>query len=401
LTQREADPEFGLLIAPLEVGTFFEDHWERAPLHLARGDPLYYDEVLSLRGVDEILSGASPRSTYIRTVSNGTGVAYAAADHDAAGPDRLYAQFRDGATVVMEFLHERWKPLADLCAALSRQFSARVQANGYLTPPNAQGFATHYDTHDVLVVQLAGQKRWQMFGSPTRLPLIGQPYREDRDAPREEPRDILMSAGDLLYVPRGFVHKAVSMDATSLHLTLGVLSTTYAGVLLPALESLIERDARFRESLPVGLAHDETAALEASEKVETLLGVLVDELSCKSLVEDATRRARLGVMSRLDGHLVDLEAEPSLGLGTWVRRRLDVQSWVERDEDKVVVEFHGKQLRLPGYLEHDVRWMMHTEEPFTAEALPGRLSGDDRLVLVRRLVREGLLTVPPKDTVAN
>ena len=35
-----------------------------------------------------------------------------------------------------------------------------MQINAYITPPENQGFAAHYDTHDVFVLQVSGSKRW-------------------------------------------------------------------------------------------------------------------------------------------------------------------------------------------------------------------------------------------------
>ena len=64
--------------------------------------------------------------------------------------DALFEQYREGATVILQFLHERWEPLARLSSSVANELSAALQANVYVTPKNAQGFASHYDDHDVL-----------------------------------------------------------------------------------------------------------------------------------------------------------------------------------------------------------------------------------------------------------
>ena len=55
--------------------------------------------------------------------------------------------------------------LAALCRAMEKAFSSHFQANVYLSPPNAQGFGTHFDSHDVFVLQVAGSKIWTLSSS--------------------------------------------------------------------------------------------------------------------------------------------------------------------------------------------------------------------------------------------
>ncbi|MFE7801970.1 JmjC domain-containing protein [Nocardia sp. NPDC057440] len=65
--------------------------------------------------------------------------------------------------------------IQDLCRCLGRQISARFQVNAYLTPRSSQGFATHCDTHDVFVLQIAGTKRWSVFDAEVALPCGNRP----------------------------------------------------------------------------------------------------------------------------------------------------------------------------------------------------------------------------------
>src|SRR4029079_992330 len=114
-------------------------------------------------GVDNILSTSNLRSSDFRIVRDGHESplnALAASGSIAPGLDKVYAQYRDGSTIVLQFIHERWKPLTKLCSALSYELSAGFQVNAYLTPQNARGLNVHYDTHDVFVLQLEGMKHW-------------------------------------------------------------------------------------------------------------------------------------------------------------------------------------------------------------------------------------------------
>ena len=104
------------LIHPIDPETFKREYWERQPLIVARQNPEYYAGLLSLADVDHILSASSIRAGYVRVLQKGreTSVSNLAAGGLNAGDgvlEALFAQYRDGSTIVLQFLHERWKPL--------------------------------------------------------------------------------------------------------------------------------------------------------------------------------------------------------------------------------------------------------------------------------------------------
>ena len=53
--------------------------------------------------------------------------------------------------------------------------------------------------------------------------------------------------------------------------------------------------------------------------------------------------------------------------------------------------FEGRELSFPERLAAELEFLVTTEEPFRAADLPGSLDDAGRLVLLRRLVREGFL----------
>jgi ribosomal protein L16 Arg81 hydroxylase len=380
----------------MDVETFQREYWEKRPLTISRDVPYYYRDLLTLEGVDEILSTSNLHSTDFRVVQDGHETPLStlmARDSAALGLERVYAQYREGSTIVLQFIHERWKPLAKLCGALSTELSAGFQVNAYLTPQNARGLGIHYDSHDVLVLQVEGSKHWRLFESPVRLPLPGQPYEKDKHDSAAPLQEFDLNAGDALYIPRGFVHEAASTNSTSLHLTVGILPITWAEVLLASVESLFERDSRFRESLPPGFARDQAISREAEEHLDELLNLLPAEISTKPAITNAIERAWLAKGPVLEDHLLDLETVPSATLDTLVRRRPAMQWKLSEEDREVNLHFHGKKLGMPSYVEPDLQFIGKTEEPFTARSLPGQLDEEGRLVLIRRLLREGFLTV--------
>lgn len=140
--------------------------------------------------------------------------------------------FKEGYTIAlrgMEFRYEKIAAIANTLASLFGQPS--VGANMYLTPPGSQGFTCHYDDHCVFVCQLAGSKQWTVF-SPLEmwLPRLYDAHESQHCSEIENPlavrRQFLLREGDVLYIPRGFLHEARTEndgpDGSSLHLTFGI-----------------------------------------------------------------------------------------------------------------------------------------------------------------------------------
>src|SRR6516165_12506100 len=134
---------------------------------------------------------SSLRSDDVRIARNGESIPFrdlsrSVANDSEGGLEALYQEYRSESSIVLLFLHERWPPLKMLCQSLAREFSSRIQANMYLSPPQSQALKTHYDTHDVLVLQIHGKKRWRLFDRAVQLPLSHQRYT--RSCHRRGPR---------------------------------------------------------------------------------------------------------------------------------------------------------------------------------------------------------------------
>ena len=222
------------LLEPTDVVTFKRDYWESKPLVSCANDGARFEGLLSLAAVDGILYHSSLRSDDVRIARNGESIPFrdlsrSAANDSEGGLEALYQEYRSESSIVLLFLHERWPPLKMLCQSLAREFSSRIQANMYLSPPQSQALKTHYDTHDVLVLQIHGKKRWRIFEGAVQLPLSHQRYTDDEDISLGSPTmEVTLSPGDLMYLPRGYPHDAASADGASLHLTIGVLPITWA-----------------------------------------------------------------------------------------------------------------------------------------------------------------------------
>ena len=375
------------LIDPVDVAEFASRYWEKQPLHLQRDAPAFYQGLLTLDDIDSILSASSLHESEVQVVTSGRRGRLGDETLEA-----LYAQYRQGATITVKFIHRRWAPLAQLCRALSADLTAVVQVNGYLTPAGNQGFATHYDTHDVLIAQVHGSKHWRLYDSPRQLPETNEFWAAPPGGAGRPARELDLRPGDLLYLPRGTLHDATSNDAASLHLTIGVHPVTCASVLRQALDEVISADPRYREALPMGFGSDAELERQGQDRLTELIAGLAGSMCPGPLIDAAARRVRSHSQPTLRGHLLDIEAIDSIDLDTPVWGR-DGLVWAIREDDGAVsLEFHGKVIRMPARVGAELRFAAATAK-FTGRELPGDLDEPGRIVLLSTLVREGFLTL--------
>ncbi len=144
--------------------------------HRHCGDHRALTSLLTLDDVDRLLTASALRAPAVRLVRDGRVVPTDRITRPASiaglpltgllDPRTALRLFDEGATVVLQGLHRYHPPLTDVVAELELELGHPCQANAYLTPAGAQGFARHVDTHDVFVVQTAGTKLWQILGWP-------------------------------------------------------------------------------------------------------------------------------------------------------------------------------------------------------------------------------------------
>jgi hypothetical protein len=281
---------------------------------------------------------------------------------------RVLEEFERGATIVLQGLHHNWLPLARYCRHLESFLGHPVQANAYFTPAGSQGLPVHHDTHEVISLQVAGTKRWLVYDPVLELPLKNQRYRSALGEPGEPVLDLTLAAGDTLYLPRGWLHQALTSEDDSLHITVGVNVRRWVDEAHAALEDA-ESELPFRQTIdaeePPGLPELDADAVRLRARERFV----------------RTRRPIL------DGQLSELRALPSLTTEDELERR----DTVIADLDGTRLVFEGKTLRFPERLAPELQFLVTAEQPFRASELPGDLDGDGRLVLLRRLVREGFL----------
>src|SRR5690348_1661254 len=245
-------PSLDWLISPVTKQQYFEEYWETSPLVVRRGQPDYFSSLLSLNEVDRIIT--TPDRRYPDICLKNASRPIAADDYSLSCGSldipKVYQLFQDGSTITLAYLDTVVPTLTVFCRALENEFSFPFQTNVYLTPAGAQGAQRHYDTHDVFVLQVAGSKKWTIFGTPVESPLAGQDYDARQHELGPATLEFELNAGDVAYIPRGVGHEACCTDTISLHITAGILRYTWADLLLELLARASLSDPAFRKALP-------------------------------------------------------------------------------------------------------------------------------------------------------
>jgi lysine-specific demethylase/histidyl-hydroxylase NO66 len=368
-----------------DTGRFVTEHWARAPLYRPGADAGRFADLFSLGDVDHILSSTMPRYPAFRLVKEGRQLdrrSYTRAGRvggqpvdDLADPRRIYELFDGGATIVLQSLHRFWPPLRRFGRDLELALTHPVQVNAYITPPASQGLGVHRDEHDVFVLQVYGRKRW------------------DVHDPDGEPGDRLLVAelapGDCLYLPRRVPHAARTAAAASVHLTVGVVPTTWADMLWRTVTAVVE-DTLSGEPLPAGFAADPGVLTAGVAEQLAEVRQRLDKLDPGAIAQAAADRFWSSQPPLLTGQLQQLLALEGIGDATVVRRRPGAVCRLRERGDLLEVLLGDRVLHMPARLAPVMRVILASDRLAVGD-LAAQLDPPSRLVLVRRLVREGLL----------
>jgi bifunctional lysine-specific demethylase and histidyl-hydroxylase NO66 len=395
-------------ITGMDPGEFATQHWGRRPLLVQPADTGAFRDLLDLDGVDELLSRRGLRTPFVRLARDGEVIGSSAFTApggvgaeigDQVRDDKVADLFSRGATVVLQALHRTWSPVVDLATALGVELGHPVQANAYVTPPDSRGFSAHYDVHDVFVLQLAGSKRWRVHAPVHPDPLRTQPWTDHaaavRDRSGEEPAfEVVLSPGDVLYLPRGWLHAATALGGVSAHLTVGVhVVTGYA--LVEALVATVAGDPGLRATLPIGLdVADPDQLAPHLDAVRAALHAALDAVN----PSDIARRLRTGVWggARLEPvrPLATAAFIEQLGTGDAVRVRAGLgYRLVDAGAGGLTLELPDRSIGLPPSTKTALRALLGGGTAVVGD-LPD-LSAAEQVVLVARLLREGVVVPAP------
>jgi ribosomal protein L16 Arg81 hydroxylase len=384
------------LLAPVAKQEFFERFFEKQTLVVRHKDKDYFRELFSLDEVDRVLTTLDRKhpDIILKNASKELTSEDYTVDGEVLDVAKVYQLFHEGSTITLAFLDTVVPSLASFCRNLESEFSCPFQTNIYMTPPSAQGAKSHYDTHDVFVLQVAGTKKWNIYGTPVELPLPGQDYDSEVHPRGELTQEFTLEEGDVAYVPRGVMHDAHSTDTVSLHITTGILRYTWTDLLLEALAGAALRDPAFRKALPQGFARQDFDKTQARETMRSLLQRASTEADFDAALGHFVEEFTSACPPLLRGQMAQMASLERVTAESVAGARKGSLSRMRDEGETLKIECYGRQITFPAHAREAVRHALGHAQ-FIVRELPGELDDAGKVILVRRLIREGLVMTLP------
>lgn len=211
-----------------------------------------------------------------------------------AWPQNAAAALRlssEGHTIVVRHAERHRADLGELAAEFERTFCGPVDVQMFVTPSGEKGFSWHYDAEDVFILQTAGEKTYSL----RKNTVNPWPLRETLPADMHYEREIMplmqatLRAGDVLYIPCGYWHKAdAGAGETAMSLAVGVMTRSALDVFDAVRHKLLD-SLVWRQRLPLngGAASQSPDELRAAyqELFKLLAGDLKKQLTEQAFVD--------------------------------------------------------------------------------------------------------------------
>jgi hypothetical protein len=207
--------------------------------------------------------------------------------------------------------------------------------------------------------------------------------------------DVVLSPGDSLYLPRGWLHSAAALGEQSVHLTLGVRAMTRY-VLVEELLGLATEEESLRAGFPLGL--DVTDPDQLGPHLDTTVAALTSWLAAADAPTVAGRlRERVWRSSRPAPirPLAQITAMAGLDAHTVLAPRGNLRWRLTAGESgSVVLKLVDRTITVPAHCEPALRALL-VGPSIRVGDLP-ELPAADQVTLARRMLREAVVVPAEK-----
>ena len=341
---------FDELVSPLSTAEFFTGQYPHPRPMLFRGSTERFDLLVEWTDLDELICTGRLNAADLRLFMEGAqlpkelyamtpyGSGHRQRERDATIVDdrKLVSFLRQGATLVVEAAHKSLGSVADLAHAFETALHSYSFINLYASWHSTRGFGTHWDDHDVFVVQVRGEKLWQLYGptrkSPTKVDTV-----LDDSTPGTPVWTGNLTAGDVFYIPRGWWHDArvppTQQGTGSIHLTCQVRTVTGQDV-LAWLGSKLAQHELFRKDVP--LMGTESQLAQYLEGFKILVESVLRDRTARELKDDYRSRWTERPATRF-GRWIEPWKSPDWDRYRIVLRGFDQATLRRNDEDDSVL----------------------------------------------------------------
>jgi len=280
------------LITPLSEADFLAALRERKLTFLPGSEPRRFENLLTWQTLNHLLEGAAFPLPLLRVLHESTPI-----------PESLYVKqgrvfsralsnlLNQGVSLIFNRLENHVPALRVLCNNITRQTFEHIRAAAVITSGHGGALECHYDDQDLIILQIAGTKRWHVFGVSDRRPDCSPVF------------DGVLKPGDLVFLPAREGDDFESGPHRSLHISI-LLNPPNGRCIMEMLASQLVSDEIFRRPLTRHNSAEDLATHEAALKAR-----LVETIRSISLARLMTDRAASNT-----GDHIHLEGQPDLAL---------------------------------------------------------------------------------------
>lgn len=397
------------IFAPVSIPEFVEQYLERAVLHVPRDRAGYFDAIFTVEHIERALvegareperfslvKAAAPplpqdQFTLLRPLIRGRSIGKTPVT--ALDVRKVLDWFDKGYTLVIKDGSQLDAGLQHHCNEIQRKLGIYAQTNIYFTPPNAQGFEVHHDTHDTLTIQIEGIKTWLIYDPVVELPLEAQPFPTGgRVRGLNLRRQVTLRPGDTLYIPRGHPHEAVEVTGgRSLHVTFALAPVRTLDLLEDVLRVMANGDVPLRRGLEPGWQNDPAFPARFAQSIIAYLAAALTPDHVALARENALYDQFACSRADLDGAFAQAAKLAGLGADSVVRVNPEVPFLFREREDSIHLFVCGKALVLPKPCAPAIARLL--QGPARLGELDSALTENTRKELVRMLAIEGVLLI--------
>lgn len=208
------------MLAGLSPAQFMRKHWQKKPLLVRQAfadatPPASLKELAALAARDDVES---------RLVT-----AFDGEWKLKHGPiARLPAMSKPGWTLLVQGLDQHLAGARALMDLFRFVPDARLDDLMLSVASEGGGVGPHFDSYDVFLIQLAGQRRWRIGAQKDAVLRDDVPLKIIANFKPEQ--EFVLEAGDMLYLPPGWAHDGVAVGAGCVTGSVGFRASTAEGL---------------------------------------------------------------------------------------------------------------------------------------------------------------------------
>ncbi len=377
------------ILEPYNQEEFLENNWTKKAIAISSKGQKDFTDLFSWEKLNYLLNFHQMEYPDLRLAFDGKVL-------ESKENRNLTQWCQKGATLIIDQIHKRIPEVSIFASKLSYELGYPTQVNAYCSWSSKQGFSRHYDTHDVFILQIEGSKQWYVYTDTLKYPLPNQKSSSLTPPEEEAYLGCVLHPGDVLYIPRGHWHYAVTKEEPSIHLTLGVHSKT--GIdLLEWLIGQLEHREEWRKSLPLRIYEN-----SFNLSVESLIQDLDRYINNHNITQEYNNYLD-GLGKSIEQYNLPYQAGFHIfynGIETRFKvpqfQRLKIHQMPDESGYKILVS--GKEVSIKGVPEHLVE-NLFSREKFTGKDviswLPDYDWEIDIMPMLSKLVNERVIFVEP------